>query len=63
MAAPRSSGKVMKKKLVALFRRFVLPERNGGANGERYNKNKGDSQPQFEWPYVMNSSGYYRVRR
>jgi len=53
----------MKKKLVALIRRFVLPERNGGANGERYNKNKGDSQPQFEWPYVMNSSGYYRVRR
>ncbi|PYL82387.1 MAG: hypothetical protein DMF21_02475 [Verrucomicrobia bacterium] len=52
---------VMKNKLVAFLRRFVLPERNGGANGERHNK--GNSQPQFKWPYVMNSSGYYRVRR
>jgi hypothetical protein len=44
----------MKKKLVELFRRFVLFARNIGANRER--DNTGDSQPQFEWPYVMSSS-------
>jgi|SRR5437762_10089807 len=40
----------MKKKLVALFRRFVLFARNIGANRER--DNKGDSELQFKWPYV-----------
>jgi len=44
----------MKNKLALLFRRFVLPERNVGANRER--DGKGDSHSQFEWPYVMSSS-------
>jgi hypothetical protein len=44
----------MKKKLVILFRRFVLSERNAGANRERHNE--GGPQPRFEWPYVMNSA-------
>ena len=46
--------KVVKDKLVALFRRFVLFARKIGANRERDNKR--DPQAQFEWPYVMNSS-------
>jgi hypothetical protein len=45
---------VVKNKLALLFRRFVLRERNIGANRER--DNNGDSQLQFEWPYVMSSS-------
>jgi len=44
----------MKKKLEALFRRFVLFAQKIGANRERHNKR--DPQAQFEWPYVMNSS-------
>jgi len=44
----------MKEKLVALFRRFALFARNIGADRERHNQD--DPEPQFEWPYVMNSS-------
>jgi hypothetical protein len=44
----------MKKKLEALFGRFVLFAQKIGANRERHNKR--DPQAQFEWPYVMNSS-------
>jgi hypothetical protein len=44
---------VVKNKLALLFRRFVLRERNVGANRER--DNNGDSELQFEWPYVMSS--------
>jgi hypothetical protein len=56
----------MKKKLVMLFHRFVASKRNVGASRERDNMR--DPQPQFEWPYVMNSSipllgPTYRVRR
>jgi len=40
----------MKKKLEALFRRFVLFAQKIGANRERHNKR--DPQAQFEWPYV-----------
>ena len=47
-------GKVVKEKLVMLFRRFVLFARNVGRN--RQNDNEGKLGPEFEWPYVMNSS-------
>ena len=48
-------GKIMKKKLLLLFRRFVPSKRNGGANGNGAEDNKGDRPPQIQWPYVMNS--------
>ena len=50
--------KIMKKKLVLLFRRIVPSRRNGVANR---GNNTRDSQPQFEWPYVM-LGPTYRVR-
>ncbi|PYJ91163.1 MAG: hypothetical protein DME62_15810 [Verrucomicrobia bacterium] len=49
-------GKIMKKKLLLLFGRFVPSKRNGGANGNGANDNKGDRRPQIQWPYVLNSS-------
>lgn len=58
--------KIMKNKLMLLFHRFVPSKRNAGANRER--DDMPVPQPQFEWPYVMNSSipilgPTYRVRR
>src|SRR6266480_6245564 len=47
-------GKVVKEKLVMLFGRLVLFAPNVGRN--RGNDNEDKLEPQFEWPYVMNSS-------
>jgi hypothetical protein len=56
----------MKKILMLLFHLFVPSKPNVGANRERDNMRV--PRPQFEWPYVMNSSipilgPTYRVRR
>jgi hypothetical protein len=54
----RNSGgkfaKVVKEKLVILFRRLVLLAPNVGRNRENDNKSK--RRPTFAWPHVMNSS-------
>jgi len=47
-------GKVVKEKLVTLFRRFVLLAPSVDRN--RGNSKKGELRPNFEWPYVMTSS-------
>jgi hypothetical protein len=47
-------GDVVKGKLVMLLRRLVLFARNVGR--DRQNDNEDKLEPQFEWPYVMNSS-------
>jgi len=47
-------GTVVKEKLVMLFGRLVLFAPNVGRN--RGNDNEDKLEPQFEWPYVMNSS-------
>jgi len=47
-------GKVLKEKLVMLFGRLVRFAPNVGRN--RGNDNQDELEPQFEWPYVMNSS-------
>jgi hypothetical protein len=47
-------GKVVKEKLVMLFRRFVLFAQNVGRDHQNDNEDK--IEPQFAWPYVMNSS-------
>jgi hypothetical protein len=48
--------KIMKKKLLLLFRHFVPSKRNDGSNGNGAKDDKGDRPPQIQWPYVMNSS-------
>jgi hypothetical protein len=48
--------KIMKKKLLLLFRHFVPSKRNDGSNGNGAKDDKGDHPPQIQWPYVMNSS-------
>jgi hypothetical protein len=50
----RKFGKVVKGKLVMLFRRFVLFARNVICN--RRNDNQDEPGPKLEWPHVMNST-------
>ena len=46
-------GKVVKEKLVMLFRRFVPVARDVGGN--RPDNNVNERPLKLEWPYVMNS--------